>query len=117
MARRADAKARQTYLVEHYRPGLGADELRRAAARVRDTAVEMEREGKRLRHVRSTVVPVDEFFMCLFEAASEALVREAYARAGIAFERISPADSEETPTDDPAPPGRGDQPDSGRRMT
>jgi hypothetical protein len=95
MARQAAADARQTYLVEHYRPGFDADALRRSASRVRETAVEMEREGKPLRHVRSTVVPVDEFFLCLFEAASEELVREAYARAGIPFERISPADSEE----------------------
>ena len=94
MARQAAAEARQTFLVEHYRPGLDADALRHSAARIRETALAMEREGKPVRHVRSTVVPGDEFFLCVFEAASEELVRAAYARAGIAFERISPADSE-----------------------
>lgn len=94
MARRVAGEARETYLVEHYRPGLDAARLRRAALRIRDTTVQMEREGKRVRYVRSMVIPVDEFFMCIFEAASEELVREAYARAGMAFERISAADSE-----------------------
>jgi len=41
--------------------------------------------------VRSTIVPGDEFFLCIFDAASEELVREAYARAGITFQRISTA--------------------------
>lgn len=95
MARQAAREARQTYLVEHYRPGVDADELRRSASRVREAAVGMEREGKPVRHVSSMVVAVDEFFLCIFEAACERLVREAYARAGIAFERISPADSDE----------------------
>ena len=95
MARQAAAEVRQTFLVEHYRPGFDAAELRRTASRVRDTAAEMEREGKPVRHLRSTLVPADEFFLCIFKAASEELVREAYARAGIAFERISRADPEE----------------------
>jgi hypothetical protein len=88
---REAAEARRTYLVEHFRPGLGAEELRRYASRVHDIADEMEHEGKPVHHVRSTIVPGDEFFLCIFEAASEELVREAYARAGITFERISAA--------------------------
>ena len=82
-------EARETFLVEHYRPGLTADELAAWAARVRDTTGEMEREGKPVRYLRSTVVPTDESLLCTFEAASEQLVREAYARAGIPFERIT----------------------------
>ncbi len=39
--------------------------------------------------------PGDESFLCVFEAASEDVVREAYARAGLSFERISTAISEE----------------------
>jgi hypothetical protein len=34
-------------------------------------------------------------FLCVFEAASEDIVREAYVRAGLSFERISTAISEE----------------------
>ena len=77
------------FLVEHYRPGLTADELGAWAARVRDTVREMEREGKLVRYLRATIVPTDESLLCVFEAASEQLVRDAYARAGIPFERIT----------------------------
>jgi Protein of unknown function (DUF4242) len=79
----------ETFLVEHYRPGLTVDGLRRWAARVRETAGEMEREGKPIRYIRSAIVPSDEALLCMLEAASEGLVREAYARAGIPFERLS----------------------------
>jgi hypothetical protein len=89
MARRAEAEARQTYLVEHYRPGLTVDGLRQWAARVRDEAGEMEREGRSVHYVRSAIVPADETLLCLLEAASEDLVRETYARAGLPFERLS----------------------------
>jgi hypothetical protein len=94
MAREAPASGLQTYLVEHYRPGLQPEQLTASAARVRATALEMEHEGKPVRHVSSTIVPVDESFLCVFEAASEELVREAYARTGVPFERISTAISE-----------------------
>ena len=86
---RTGTQARETFLVEHYRPGLTADELGACAARVREAAGELEREGKAVRYLRATIVPVDESLLCVFEAASEQLVHEAYARAGISFERIS----------------------------
>ena len=95
MALRAAAEARQTFLVEHYRPGLDVDELRCWVGRVRDAAAELEREGKPLRFLRSTIVPRDESFLCILEAASEQLIREAYARAGIPCERISSALTDE----------------------
>ena len=105
--------ARQTYLVEHYRPGLGVDGFRQWAARVRDTADELEREGKPVRYVRSTIVPTDEALLCVLDAASEELVRETYTRARISFERISAAiaaDEGAEPTD-----SDGDRRGSGRR--
>lgn len=89
MATRKDAEARRTYLVEHYRPGLTAESFKQWAGRVRDTAVAMEREGKSVRYLRSTIVPADESLLCVLEAASEELVREVYARTGIPFERLS----------------------------
>jgi hypothetical protein len=98
MARRSNAERRETYLVEHYRPDLQAEELERFAAQARLAVRALEREGKPLRFVRSLIVPGDESCLCVVEAASEHLVREAYTRAGIPFERISPsrvlADSE-----------------------
>jgi Protein of unknown function (DUF4242) len=78
-----------SYLVEHYRPGLSVEALREWATRVRDTAAEMSREGKPVRYVRATIVPADESLLCMLEAASEELVQETYARAGIPFERLS----------------------------
>jgi Protein of unknown function (DUF4242) len=96
---RTGTEARGTFLVEHYRPGLSADELGAWAARVRDTTNEMEREGKAVRYLRATIVPTDESLLCIVEAASEQLVREAYARAGIPFERITAVIPDETWTE------------------
>jgi len=95
MGLRAAAEARQTFLVEHYRPGLDVEELRCWSERVRETVAELEREGKPIRFLRSTIVPRDESFLCVLEAVSEELIREAYARAGIPFERISTALNDE----------------------
>jgi hypothetical protein len=95
MARRAVSNPRQTYLVENYHPGLGENELKGMVSRIRDAVGEMTRDGVAIRHVRSTIVPADESFLCLISATSEQLIRDAYARAGISFERISPALSEE----------------------
>ncbi len=74
----------KTYLVEHYQPGLDVEALKRAAGRVRAAAV-----GSDVRYLCSTIVPTDEGFLSVFEAASENAVREAYGRAGVTFERIS----------------------------
>jgi hypothetical protein len=95
MADRAVAEARQTYLVEHYRPGLTLDGLKQWAVRVREATDELEREGKSVRDLCSTIVPADESLLCVLEAASEQLVREAYARAGLPFERLSVVLSED----------------------
>jgi hypothetical protein len=89
MESRAGAEERETYLVEHYEPGLTVDVFKQWAGRVRDAAVAMEREGKPLRYLRSTIVPTDESLLCVLEADTEELVRETYARAGLTFERVS----------------------------
>lgn len=86
---RTGTRARDTFLVEHYRPGLTAGELGAMAARVRATACQLEHQGKAVRYLRAAIVPTDESLLCVFEAASEELVREAYTRAGIPFERIT----------------------------
>ena len=79
----------QTFLVEHYRPGLTVDALRQWAAGCATRRPTMEREGKPVRYLRSTIVPADESLLCVLEAGTEELVRETYARAGITFERLS----------------------------
>jgi hypothetical protein len=91
MARGADTGTRQAYLVEHYRPGLDVSQLTSAVARVRETVVGMEHTGEPIHYVSSTIVPSDESFYRVIEAASEQDVRRAYARAGVLFERMSAA--------------------------
>ena len=91
MSKQAPAERQQSYLVEHYRPGLSAADLERAAARVRDAIGELQREGEPMRFLHSTIVAADESFLCVVEAASERLVRTAYRRANVPYERISAA--------------------------
>ena len=79
----------QTYLVEHYRPGLDAEALQKAAAVIRTAAGTLGPSGSGVRYLRSTIVPTQEAFLSVFEAPSETAVRDAYTRAGLAFEQIS----------------------------
>jgi hypothetical protein len=88
--------AQQTYLVEHYRPGLSTEGLEEWAARVRAAAVGIAREGEPVRYLRSTVVPADESLLCLLEAPSDDLVRAVYARAEVPFERLTAVISDDT---------------------
>ena len=91
MSEQAPARRQQSYLVEHYRPGLSAAELERAAGRVRDAIGELQREGEPVRFLHSTIVAADESFLCVVEAPSEQLVRAAYSRANVRYERMSVA--------------------------
>ena len=101
---------RQTYLVEHYRPGSTAVELRRCGDRVRESLETLERAGEPVRYLRSTFVLRDESFFCVLEAGSEELVHEAYARAGVPLDRLSLA-----VTDDDAEPRRSEAPQRRKR--
>jgi hypothetical protein len=51
----------------------------------------MERAGEPVRYLSATIMPGDESFFCLIEAASEEVVTDAYERADVPFERISTA--------------------------
>ena len=81
----------QRFLVEHYRPGLSPDDLRNLALRVRSAAIVLAGEGVSVRYREATILPADESLLCQFDAVSEEAVRAAYERAGLDFERISPA--------------------------
>ena len=81
----------ETFLVEHYLPGADTARMQSRAAALRDAAAALGREGRAVRYLRSTIVPGDEAFLSLYEAGSEGLVREAYLRADVSFERISRA--------------------------
>ena len=80
-----------------------AEGLRRGAAQVREAVDQLEREGRSVHYLNGTIVPADESFLCILESTSEELVRKAYARAGISFERISTAIPEEREPDVVAP--------------
>lgn len=91
--------ARQTFLVEHYRPGFTTEMLEHWAARVHATADEMAREGEPVRYLRSTIVPADESLLCVLEASSDEVVHAVYARAGLSFERLTAVIADDSPTD------------------
>jgi Protein of unknown function (DUF4242) len=95
VTRRSEPRARQTYLIEHYRPDLEPEQLGGLAKRVRDSAAELERDGRPVRYLRSTIVPRDESLLLVIEAESEELVRKVYTRAGVPFERLSAAITDE----------------------
>lgn len=77
-----------TYLLETYVPQARADQLADAAARARETALNLEAEGRWVRLLRSTFVPSDELGLLAFEAESADAVGELAARAAITVERI-----------------------------
>lgn len=77
-----------TFLVEHYWPGVTESGFSAAAESLRRAADAIAAAGGGLRYLHSTLVLEDEAAFCVFNAASRSLVEEAYARAGVRFERI-----------------------------
>jgi hypothetical protein len=82
---------RTTYLVEHYRPGLGEADLSDAAAFLRDAFDQLEETGSTVQVLGRVLVPADEAFLLLVRASSKARVHEAYLSIGSTFDRISDA--------------------------
>jgi hypothetical protein len=77
-----------TFLVEHYWPGITPDGFEAAAERVRESAAALASTGRRIRFLHSTLVPGDDAGFCVFDAESPAVVEQAYARAGVPYERV-----------------------------
>ena len=77
-----------TFLVEHYWPGITPGLFEAACRRVRVSVDEIADEGLTIRFMHSTLVAEEESAFCVFEAESAAAVEEAYARAGVPFERV-----------------------------
>jgi hypothetical protein len=83
----APRKPLTVFLIEHYRPGHGVEQLWHC---VRQIQVQMqETAGASL--LCSIVVPTDEAFLLVVTAKSEQAVQAAYTGAGTAFDRISTA--------------------------
>ena len=77
-----------SFLVETFAPQLDATRLGEVVARARAAAETVSGSDGRVRHVRSYVVPGDEMCFHMFEAASDDLVVQVAALAGIEVERI-----------------------------
>jgi Nickel responsive protein SCO4226-like len=78
------------YLVEAYVSRVAAG----AAPGFEDLSLaadELTREGKQVRFLRSIFVPEDETCFYLYQAPSIDAVREAAARAGLDYERVTEA--------------------------
>jgi hypothetical protein len=76
------------YLVERYLPGVTADELDDASARLAAAARSLAAQGVELRYVGSTFVPDEESCFCRFDSADADDVRRACEQAGVPFARI-----------------------------
>ncbi len=85
---RNTAGSAQSFLVEHYHPGITADAFRDAIARVRSSAAAMRRDGSAIRCLHATLVPDDEAMLSVIDAASSELVEQLFARAGVRVDRI-----------------------------
>ena len=77
-----------TFLVEHYWPGVTESGFGAATESLRAASEEIAATGSELWYLHSTLVPEDEAAFCVFAASSRSLVEQAYARAGVRFERI-----------------------------
>jgi hypothetical protein len=76
------------YMAECFWPDVGEEDIERGAERIRDSVVQLSREGKRVTFAGSILVPDDEVVFYLFDGESADAVREVCERAAIAFERI-----------------------------
>jgi muconolactone delta-isomerase len=76
------------YLVERDLPGVTMEQLAAAQKKAIQVGMELTRQGKQVRYIRSTFVPGEHKCMCLFEAPNSENVREANERAEIPFTRI-----------------------------
>jgi hypothetical protein len=76
------------YMVERELPGITMDQLGAAQKAAIETTEKMSSEGKHVSYIRTAFVPGDARAMCMFQADSPDLVKEANETAGIPFTRI-----------------------------
>jgi hypothetical protein len=76
------------YMVERYLPGMTAEEVDDASARLALTAEALAGEGLDVRYAGSTYVPKEESCFCRFEASSRSVVESVCERAQLPFARI-----------------------------
>ena len=79
------------YLVERSLKGISMDQLAAAQRRAIDTAAEMTAQGTPVSYIRTTFVPDSGKCMCLFAADGEQNVKSLNEKAGIPFDKVTPA--------------------------
>lgn len=76
------------YMVERYLPGITAQELDEASARLAAAAEDLAAEGEQLLYLGSTFVPEEDSCFCRFEATSSEIVQRVCERARVPVARI-----------------------------
>jgi hypothetical protein len=76
------------YAAKCYWPGVNERQLEQAAARAMLEAATASRTGSAIAYLGSFLFEDDELVLCLFDAASRAVVRTTTERAGIPCERV-----------------------------
>jgi hypothetical protein len=79
------------FVGEHYLPAEAAPHAGRCAEAARTAADQLRREGTRVHHVRSILIPEDETCIHLYRAESIEAVRCAAARASLHLDRLTDA--------------------------
>ena len=79
------------FLVERYLPGVTESDLSTIVSAAVLAATSMSADGHDVRYLASTLIPVDEVVLCLFEAESAHTVAEVNRLADVPFGRIVPA--------------------------
>jgi hypothetical protein len=77
-----------TFLVEGYWPGAGAETFSDATRRLGDSVAELRRDGFHVQPVSATLVPSEDAAYWIVDGPSAEIVALAYARAGVAVDRI-----------------------------
>ena len=76
------------FMVERSLAGISMEDLGGAQRAAIAQAKQMSDKGERISYLRSTFAPDDGRCMCLFEADSEAQVRELNDNAGLPYDRV-----------------------------
>ena len=79
------------FVGEHYLPAEAGPDAGHCAKAARAVADQLQREGTRVHHVRSILIPEDETCIHLYRAESMEAVRVAAARASLRLDRLTEA--------------------------
>ena len=79
------------FVGEHYRSSEAGKDVGPCARAARAAADQLRREGTRVHHVRSILIPEDETCIHLYRAESIEAVRLAAQRASLSLDRLMAA--------------------------